>query len=206
MIMSHIFDWIFDQYQGQPTHLVVLELIGVLFGFLSVWYAKKNNIWVYPTGIISTAVFVYILWHYGLLGDMIINAYYFSMSIYGWYIWTRKVDATHYTPITKTSSGEWKWSWILFVATLIFIYVVYNWFDKWNNWTAYTDAITTAMWLMARKKIENWIYWIIGDLISVPLYWFKGLIFTSLQYLLFTIIAIYGYLAWKKLLNNNHQV
>lgn len=113
MIMSHIFDWIFDQYQGQPTHLVVLELIGVLFGFLSVWYAKKNNIWVYPTGIISTAVFVYILWHYGLLGDMIINAYYFSMSIYGWYIWTRKVDATHYTPITKTSSGEWKWSWIL---------------------------------------------------------------------------------------------
>lgn len=70
MIMSHIFDWIFDQYQGQPTHLVVLELIGVLFGFLSVWYAKKNNIWVYPTGIISTAVFVYILWHYGLLGDM----------------------------------------------------------------------------------------------------------------------------------------
>lgn len=145
MIMSHIFDWIFDQYQGQPTHLVVLELIGVLFGFLSVWYAKKNNIWVYPTGIISTAVFVYILWHYGLLGDMIINAYYFSMSIYGWYIWTRKVDATHYTPITKTSSGEWKWSWILFVATLIFIYVVYNWFDKWNNWTAYTDAITTAI-------------------------------------------------------------
>ena len=204
--MSPIFDWFFAQYAEVPTHLIVLELIGVFFGFLSVWFSKQDNILVYPTGIISTAIFVYILAVYGLLGDMMINAYYFAMSIYGWYIWTRKVDAIHYTPITKATKTENKQSIYIFIATLIFVFAVYEFYDKWNSWTAYVDTITTAiffvgMWLMAKKKLENWIYWIIGDLISVPLYLYKGLVFTSFQYLLFTIIAIYGYRAWKRNLN-----
>ncbi|KXN98131.1 nicotinamide mononucleotide transporter [Aequorivita aquimaris] len=204
--MSPIFDWFFAQYAEVPAHLIVLELIGVFFGFLSVWFSKQDNILVYPTGIISTAIFVYILAVYGLLGDMMINAYYFAMSIYGWYIWTRKVDATHYTPITKATKTENKQSIYIFIATLIFVFAVYEFYDKWNSWTAYVDTITTAiffvgMWLMAKKKLENWIYWIIGDLISVPLYLYKGLVFTSFQYLLFTIIAIYGYRAWKRNLN-----
>ena len=80
---------LFAQYQGVETHLVVLEIIGVLFGFLSVWYAKEGNIWVYPTGIISTVLFVYLLWHYVLWGDMLINAYYTAMSIYGWVLWAK---------------------------------------------------------------------------------------------------------------------
>lgn len=204
--MSPIFDWFFAQYAEVPTHLIVLELVAVFFGFLSVWYAKQDNILVYPTGIISTAIFVYILAIYGLLGDMMINGYYFAMSIYGWYIWTRKVDATHYTPITKATKIENKQSIYIFIATLIFVFAVYEFFDKWNSWTAYVDTLTTAiffvgMWLMAKKKIENWIYWIVGDIISIPLYLYKGLVFTSFQYLLFTIIAIYGYRAWKKNLN-----
>ena len=208
--MSLIFDWIFAQYQDTPTHLIILELIGVVFGFLSVWYAKKGNILVFPTGIISTGIFVYILSVFGLLGDMLINAYYFSMSIYGWYVWTRKVDETHFIPITKTSSKEKIWSIVLFIGTIIFVTLVYIAFEKFDNWTAYVDTFTTAiffvgMWLMARKKLENWTYWIIGDIISVPLYLYKGLIFTSLQYLLFTIIAIYGYLEWKKHLNKSPQ-
>lgn len=86
--MNPIFDWFFSQYQNVPTHLVVLECIGVFFGFLSVWYSKQEHILVYPTGMVSTAIFVYILWVYALLGDMFINAYYFVMSIYGWYYWS----------------------------------------------------------------------------------------------------------------------
>ncbi|MEN8789676.1 MAG: nicotinamide riboside transporter PnuC [Flavobacteriaceae bacterium] len=206
--MSHIFDWFFSQYDGIPSHLVVLELIAVIFGFLSVWYAKRENILVFPTGIISTAIFVYILWIFGLLGDMLINAYYFSMSIYGWYVWTRKVDASHFIPITRTTPKEKTWAVFLFAATVVFVVAVYLWFDKFNTWTAYVDTITTAiffvgMWLMAKKKLENWTFWIIGDIISIPLYLFKGLIFTSFQYLLFTLIAIFGYLAWKKNLNKS---
>ncbi|SDD83997.1 nicotinamide mononucleotide transporter [Pricia antarctica] len=208
--MSPIFDWIFAQYEGMPTHLVVLEIIAVVFGFLSVWYSKQENILVFPTGIISTAIFVYILLVFGLLGDMLINAYYFAMSIYGWYVWTRKVDDTHFIPITETTSKENKQSLILFISTVVFVCAIYLFFEKFNSWTAYVDTLTTAlffvgMWLMAKKKLENWVYWIIGDIISVPLYWYKGLIFTSLQYFLFTIVAVYGYIAWKKSLNKSPQ-
>ncbi|WP_242203894.1 nicotinamide riboside transporter PnuC [Aestuariivivens insulae] len=208
--MNPIFDWLFSQYQGVPTHLIVLELVGVFFGFLSVWYSKQENILVYPTGIISTAIFVYILLVFSLLGDMLINAYYFLMSIYGWYYWSRTDDNNNEVPVTRTTKTEHMWSIAIFALTMLFVVMVYIVNDKLDSWTAYVDTVTTAiffvgMWLMARKKLENWTYWIIGDIISVPLYAYKGLIFTSFQYLLFTIIAIYGYKAWKRNLNNNLQ-
>lgn len=205
--MNPIFDFFFGQYQGYDTIDIVLEIIAVVFGFLSVWYSKQNKIWVFPTGMISTLIFVYLLFKWELLGDMMINGYYFIMSIYGWYVWTRKVDDTHVTPISTTTKKEKIGSIGIFLATLLFVFFVYQTFDKWNGWVAYIDTLTTAiffvgMWLMARRKIENWIFWIIGDIISVPLYFYKGFTFTSLQYLGFTIIAIFGYLAWKKHLNN----
>ena len=208
--MSPIFDWLFAQYEGTPTHLVVLEIIGVVFGFLSVWFSKRENILVYPTGIVSTAIFVYILLVYGLLGDMLINAYYFAMSIYGWWMWTRKVDATHFIPITRMNDLEKKWAILLFLSTIVFVFGIYIAFKKFDSWTAYVDTLTTAiffvgMWLMAKKKLENWTFWIIGDIISVPLYLYKGLVFSSFQYFLFTIIAIYGYRAWKKSLGKSPQ-
>lgn len=201
--MNHIFEFFFGQYSTYETIDIVLEIIAVIFGFLSVWFSKQNNIWVFPTGMLSTCIFVYLLLKWGLLGDMMINAYYFIMSVYGWYIWTRKVDANHVTPISRTTAKEKKISILIFVATLIFVFIVYKTFDKWTHWVAYVDTLTTAiffvgMWLMAKRKIENWIYWIIGDIISVPLYFYKGFTFTSLQYLGFTIIAIFGYLAWRK--------
>lgn len=208
--MSHIFDWIFAQYEGVSTLLIILEMVGVVFGLLSVWYSKRENILVFPTGIISTGLFVYILFVFGLLGDMLINAYYFVMSIVGWYLWTRKVDETHFVPITKTTSKEKKWSVLLFVGAIVFATAVYSVFNKFDTWTAYVDTLTTAiffvgMWLMAKKKLENWVYWIIGDIITVPLYWYKGLIFSSLLYFLLTLIAIYGYKAWKKNLGKSPQ-
>ncbi|PIB33515.1 nicotinamide mononucleotide transporter [Gaetbulibacter sp. 5U11] len=208
--MNQIFNFFFEQYFEYDTIDVVLEIIAVIFGFLSVWCSKQNNIWVFPAGMISTLIFVYLLLKWGLLGDMMINVYYFIMSVYGWYIWTRKVDSQHVTPISQTTKKEKKISIIIFISTLLFVYIVYQIFDKWTGWVAYVDTVTTAiffvgMWLMARRKIENWILWIIGDVISVPLYFYKGFTFTSFQYLGFTVIAIYGYLEWKKHLNNNLQ-
>lgn len=206
--MNHIFDFFFGQYATYDTVDIVLEIIAVIFGFLSVWYSKQNNVLVFPTGMISTIIFVYLLLKWELLGDMMINAYYFAMSVYGWYFWTKKVDETRVTPISIITIKEKKASIAIFFATLVFVFAVYKTFDKWTSWVAYVDALTTAiffvgMWLMAKRKIENWIFWIIGDIISVPLYFYKGFTFTSFQYLGFTVIAIYGFLAWKKLLNNN---
>lgn len=208
--MIQIIDYLFEQYHSYETVDIVLEIIAVLFGFSSVWYSKQNKIWVFPTGMISTSIFVYLLLKWGLLGDMMINAYYFIMSVYGWYIWTKMVDDTHVTPISRTTKKEKIQSVYIFFTTLLFVFVVYYYFDKWTSWTAYVDTLTTAvffvgMWLMAKRKIENWIYWIIGDIISVPLYLYKGFAFTSFQYLIFIFIAISGYIAWKKYLNKQLQ-
>ena len=204
-----MFDLLFQQYSDYETLDISLEIIAVVFGILSVWFSKKNNILVYPTGMISTSIFTYLLFKWSLLGDMMINAYYFMMSIYGWYIWTRKVNNI-VTPISKVSSPEKITSLIIFFFSLSFVYGIYNYFDKWGSYTSYIDNFTTAiffvaMWLMANRKIENWIFWIIGNIISIPLYFYKGLTFTSIQYIIFTVIAISGYYTWKKILDNLNQ-
>ena len=204
-----MFDLLFQQYSDYQTLDILLEIIAVVFGILSVWFSKKNNILVYPTGMISTSIFTYLLFKWSLLGDMMINAYYFMMSIYGWYIWTRKVNNI-VTPISKVSSPEKITSLIIFFFSLSFVYGIYNYFDKWGSYTSYIDNFTTAiffvaMWLMANRKIENWIFWIIGNIISIPLYFYKGLTFTSIQYIIFTVIAISGYYTWKKILDNSNQ-
>jgi nicotinamide mononucleotide transporter len=206
--MSQIFESLFAQYATYEPLDITLEITGVVFGLLSVWLAKKNHIGVFPTGMISTSIYVYLLLKWGLVGDMLINAYYFGMSVYGWVIWTRVNDQEQSTPISRINQQAWRYLLLLFVGSLGFVYGVYQWFGLWNSSTAVIDTLTTAiffsgMWLMARRKIENWIFWIVGDIISVPLYLIKGFSFTSLQYLIFTFIAIYGYLEWKKILDNH---
>ena len=208
--MNHIFNFLFEQYSDYALTDIVLEITAVIFGFASVWYSKQNNILVFPTGLITTSIFVYLLFKWQLLGDMMINAYYFIMSVYGWYIWTRKVDSEHVTPISRMTKREQFIATIIFISTLVFVFIIYQIFDMWKGWVAYVDTLTTAlffvgMWLMAKRKIENWIFWIVADIISVPLYFYKGFTFSSFQYLGFTIIAIFGFLAWKKHLNNNVQ-
>jgi len=208
--MDQIFDFLFSQYSSYSPSFIYLELFAVIMNITSVVYAKQNNILVYPTGLIGTGIFVYILLNFSLLGDTIINAYFFSMSIYGWYFWSRKKDEVFINQVSTINRNEIKYLFILAFSSLIFIYFVYDYFDKWNNWTAYVDNITTAiffvaMWLMARRKIESWIFWIIGDLITVPLYFYKGLTISSIQYIIFLILAVLGYISWKKILDKNHQ-
>lgn len=208
--MDQIFDFLFSQYSSYSPSFIYLELFAVIMNITSVVYAKQNNILVYPTGLIGTGIFVYILLNFSLLGDTIINGYFFSMSIYGWYFWSRKKDEVFINQVSTINRNEIKYLFILAISSLIFIYFVYDYFDKWNNWTAYVDNITTAiffvaMWLMARRKIESWIFWIIGDLITVPLYFYKGLTISSIQYIIFLILAVLGYISWKKILDKNQQ-
>jgi len=177
-----------------------LEGIAVVTGMLSVWFAKNENILVYPTGIISVLIFVYILAHNKLYGDMGINAYYFIMSVYGWYNWTRKDTQNHVIHISKSSFKENVYSFLIFLLFFIVLIIVLKGYT--DSDVPFIDSFTTALFfvamiLMARKKIENWIAWIIGDLISVPLYFYKGLVLTSIQFLVFLGLAIAGYISWK---------
>ena len=210
-MMNEIIDQIFQQYSQYSNVDISLELIAVFFGLLSVWFSKNNNVLVYPTGIINTSIFVYLLIKWELLGDMIINVYYFLMSIYGWYYWTRKSHNHEYTPITKIKEADIKIILIIIISSTLFVSCLYSFFDKWSGLVSYIDILTTAiffvgMWLMARRKIESWFFWILGDVISVPLYFVKGLAFSSFQYLIFTLIAVAGYYKWKSIYNNKKRI
>jgi nicotinamide mononucleotide transporter len=198
-------EFLFSQYKDYSNVFIFLELTAVVFGIISVLFARKNNILVYPTGLVSTLIYVYILLEWKLFGDFIINIYYSIMSILGWYLWSRKKNGATEFPISEMNRKDYLISSIIFTGTLLFVALVYCFFDKFAHWTAYVDTLTTAlffigMWLMAKRKIENWLLWIVADIISVPLYFYKGLTFSSIQFLLFTIIAILGYIEWRKFL------
>ena len=191
--------------QGQ----ILLEVAGTFFGILSVYFSIKKNIWVYPTGIVSTLIYVYLLFQFGLLGDCMINVYYTAMSIYGWVLWAKSSQDNVHVEVSWATAKEWFTAGFLFVISLILVTVIYYYKPfidhqfsmeeislglyhlDWANWM---DVFTTSiflvgMWLMAKRKIENWIFWIIGDLICIPMMIFKGLGITSVQYLVFTIMA-----------------
>jgi nicotinamide mononucleotide transporter len=208
--MIQIFEYLVDPYMGYEIGDIFLEIVAVVMGLASVYFAKKDHLWVYPTGMISTAIYVYLLVQAGLVGDVLINAYYFIMSVYGWFYWTQKKEGITVHAIASINRRETLMSVFLFIGSIVGVGLLYVFFDKANDWTAPVDTLTTAlffvgMWLMARRKIQHWIFWIIGDVISVPLYLVKGLGLTSLQYIIFTLIAIFGYREWKKRLHNNLQ-
>ncbi len=176
-----------------------LEAIAVFFGIASVMYSIKKNILVFPTGMVSTLIYVYICLKYKLYADMGINAYYFGMSIYGWYLWSKPSKESLELPVSWLSKkGKLQAVGLFFVSYLVLYLVLENFTDSdvpyWDSFT--TASAFVGMWLMAKKKVENWIAWIITDLVSVPLYLYKGLLLTSFQFLFFTILAVIGLIQW----------
>lgn len=216
--LMNFYELFLQPYETYDNLQIALEAIATVFGVLSVYFSIKKNIWVYPTGIISTALYVYILFNFGLLGDMMINFYYTVMSVYGWVLWAKSSEDHIHVGVSWASKKEWIFSGVLFLISLILVTLVYyykpfidNHFSMENvqlglyhlDWANWLDVFTTAiflvgMWLMAKRKIENWIFWIVGDLICIPMMIYKGLGITSIQYFVFTAMAVIGYLEWKK--------
>jgi nicotinamide mononucleotide transporter len=199
-----MFEFLFDQYKNASTLQIVLEFLSFVFGIASVFYAKKENILVYPAGLFTTVIAVYLLYQAKYFADMAMNGYYSVMSVYGWYKWASKSNEPD-LEITRTTLREKVIGVLMYIATVIITYLVYKFFDYKLEIPNYIDIFTsglffTAMWYMALKKIENWTLWIIGDCIVVPLFAYRGLWMLSLQYLIFTILAIMAYLEWKRTL------
>lgn len=204
--MSSVFDYVFGQYAGYRPWMIALEGVAVCFSIASVLFSLKNRVLVFPTGIVSTLLFVILLYHWNLLGDMIINGYYFIMSIYGWYIWTSSSDGYKQTPITRTGKRQWWKSLGIVVLAAIGIYFLYRFRERLEGLVSYIDMLTTGiffagMWLMAKRKLEHWLVLMAGNLISIPLYFYKGLVFSSLLYVFLAIIAWVGFKRWKGYLN-----
>jgi len=199
-------EFFLDPYSDASTLAIVLEALAFVFGIASVWYAKQENILVYPTGLIATSITVVLLYRAGYLGDMTMNVYYSVMSVYGWWNWTRRHgEQRQRLHITTTNSKDKAVAALLFVLTLIVTWLVYQLFGRTLAWSNWIDVFTsglffTAMWLMANKKLENWTLWIISDVITVPLYAYRGLGMLSLQFLIFTVLAVMGYRHWRQLM------
>lgn len=192
-------EWFLEGIKSGIQQMTWLEGVAVFFGLLSVWYSLKRDILVFPTGIVSTVIFVYICFPAKLYADMSINVYYTAMSIYGWVLWTRKTDDKDVLPVSYNSGIENMITLAFFVVSFAFWYFVLTQYTDSDVplWDSLTTAIfIVGMWLMAKKKVENWIAWILGDLISVPLYFYKGLLLASVQFLVFTGIAVAGLIVW----------
>lgn len=209
--MNPIFDFFLGPYRDRELSLIILEGTAFFFGIASVVYAKREDIMVYPTGLVATAITTYIFFIDSLFGDMMLNFYFSIMSIYGWWNWARRKENS--SPVVRISRTNTREKWMgfgLFLFTMVVTFGVYRAFGAEIRVSNYVDILTsgiffTGMWYMANKKLENWTLWIIGDLITVPLYAYRGWGMFSLQYLIFTILAIQGYLAWKKSLHKSPQ-
>ena len=194
-------------YDNRPVDLILLEAVAFIFGLWSVHLARREHIGVYPTGLLATTITVYLFWTDRLIGDMLMNAYYSMMSIYGWWQWSRMEAGKRLVRISRMSVKQYYIAFALILLTMLLTYIVYTFFNVTLDWTNYIDIFTsglffTAMWLMAIKKIENWTLWIIADIITVPLYAYRSWGMLSLQYLIFTYMAVMAYREWKTSLDN----
>ena len=183
-----------------------LEFIAVLAGIASVWFSKKEHILVYPVGLINTTIFVYISIKGHLLGEASVNIYYTLVSIYGWWLWTRKNDQEQIILRIQFSSKKEILQQLLFFAgfyTVLYTALIFSqasfapgaipWADALSSAAAYT-----GMWLMAKKKVESWYWWIATNICSIPLYFVKGYVFTSVQFVVLLVLAVAGLMEWRK--------
>lgn len=183
-----------------------LEGIAVFTGIASVWYSKKENILVYPIGLINTIIYIYISFNGKLFGEATVNLYYSIMSIYGWWIWMKKDNANQQIlSISYSTKKEWLIQLAFFGACYIVLFLAIDYLKKtfapgaipWADAFA-SAAAFTGMWLMTRKKMENWLWWIVTNIASIPLYYVKGYVFTSVFYMVLLILAIWGWFEWKQ--------
>ena len=184
-----------------------IELIAVVFGVLSVWYARKENILVFPFGIINVAIYIYICFVARLYANAGINVVYLASNIYGWYMWSRTGEDSQKLKISCSSTTQKVISWVSVTVIYVTVFLLLRWvnrsdMDYSESYLPWIDSFNTSFFLvatilMAVKKLENWQFWIIGNIISIPIYASQGLYFTSIQYSIFLVLAIMGWREWK---------
>jgi len=186
----------------------VVELIAVAFGLVSVWSMKKESILAFPFGIVNVSIYAYICFISKLYAYSGINIFYAVMSAYGWFVWARKNKRDETIRIARLSRNALILNMLAIVVFFIVLRILLVHFTDSvvPTWDAVTTAIyIVGMWLLAWKKIENWIAWITGDIISIGLFAYEKLYFSSFQFLVFTIIAVLGFIEWRKKLLNDKE-
>lgn len=182
------------------------EALAVIAGIASVWFSKKESIWVYPVGLVNTIIYTWISFEYHLPGEGAVNFYYTVMSLYGWYNWNKKNEkAMRVVKITTSNQKEWLAQLVFFVICYVLLFMALSrlqdlFFKEAIPWAdaLASAAAFTGMWLMTRKKVESWYWWILTNFASMPLYFVKGLPLTSVYYFVLLLIAFGGLRSWNK--------
>ena len=205
--MGEVYDFFLSSYSDYSRIDIVLEFLAFWFGIISVVFAKKQNILVYPTGIICTIITMYLMYKVSLLGHILVNLLYTIISFFGWWNWSRRENNDLVVKVSKFTSNDLTKSLLIFFFIVFVAYFAHDFFaTNFEGQIKELDILTsgifvTAMWLMANKKLENWILWIIGNVITIPLYLSSDKIILSIQYVIFTILAVQAYIEWKKSLS-----
>jgi nicotinamide mononucleotide transporter len=195
-----------DQFIAGILQTSALEFVAVIAGIASVFFSRKENILVYPVGLINTIIYIYLSIKGQLYGEASVNLYYTIMSVYGWILWARRnKQQEHVLHISFSNRKEWIQQLLFFAVFYGVIFTALTWLKKdfapeaipWADALASATAYT-GMWLMARKKVESWYWWIATNMASVPLYFVKGYVFTSVQFLVLLVLAVAGLVAWQK--------
>lgn len=197
---------IYQQFVEGLLQTGPLEFIAVISGIVSVWFSRKENIWVYPTGLINTTFYIYLSVKGSLYGEASVNLYYTIMSIYGWILWAkRNEEDEHVVYVTYSTKKEWLQEIGFFAAFYVAIFSALSYLKRdfapgaipWADAFASATAFT-GMWLMARKKVESWYWWIATNIASIPLYFVKHYVFTSVYYLILLAMAVWGLIEWQQ--------
>ena len=205
--MGEVYDFFLSSYSDYSRVDIILEFLAFWFGIISVVFAKKQNILVYPTGIICTIITMYLMYKVSLLGHILVNLLYTIISFFGWWNWSRRENNDLVVKVSKFTSNDLTKSLLIFFFIVFVAYFAHDFFatnfeGQIKELDIFTSGIfVTAMWLMANKKLENWILWIIGNVITIPLYLSSDKIILSIQYIIFTILAVQAYIEWKKSLS-----
>jgi len=206
------FQEIFQRFVDGMQHTTLLEYIAVFAGIASVWFSRKENILVYPVGLLNTVIYIWLSYKYHLPGEASVNFYYTIMSLYGWYMWLKKdtqQEKILHVTFSDTRMLLYQFLFFAFFYVVIYFCLVYlkeNFFEGAIPWAdAFASATAfTGMWLMTRKKVESWHWWIATNIASIPLYFVKGLMFTSVYYLVLLVMAVFGLTEWIKRAKEKH--
>jgi nicotinamide mononucleotide transporter len=199
-------NWI-KLFEEQLQQTTLLEWLAVILGVAEVLLARVNNVWLYPTGIAGTLIGIYLLLIAGLYAESALNVYYLVMSVYGWIFWLSKSDKQE-VKISWCNKREWIITLTIVFAGWIILYVLLKEFTTSNVpfWDSFASATAWAgMWLLARRKIENWVLLNISNLVAIPLLFYKKLPMLALLTLFLFVIAFWGYFEWAAIYKKENQ-
>ncbi|MCK4920608.1 MAG: nicotinamide mononucleotide transporter [Bacteroidales bacterium] len=183
----------------------IIEILGAIAGLVYLYFSVKQLIWLWPLGILTSLLYVYVFYDSRLFADMSLQVYYFFISLYGWYFWVSGGSKSE-TKEKKLKVSRLNFRmlsvllFVTFILTIISGYILINFTGStlpwWDAFT--TSASIVAMWMLARKILENWLFWVVIDLISMGIYIYKGLFPTVILFFVYSTVAIVGYFEWRK--------